>query len=236
MSERLIRAVQNSKGNSVNSGSNKGAMSHAPSKANMAEGEEVYSLLSNGFLYLYKKVNGLLWRTALSYNGNQNVDKKLTTRELEYKYSFVDYRFFNHNFNKNGGLQTKTYLPWGDITDGTAMTSSATGIVAPFKMTLHKILMRIEGITSSDDVTITVEKSDDGNQTEDVVATATYDVSSVGAISANTTFELNTTDFDNTPSVDAGLLCGIGIETPSNLGGSYNDYWMTSVWRVEVKL
>ena len=41
MSERLIRAVQNSKGNSVNSGSNKGAMSHAPSKANMAEGEEV---------------------------------------------------------------------------------------------------------------------------------------------------------------------------------------------------
>ena len=62
MSDRLLRSIQNSKGNSVNSGSTKGTMSHAPSKSNMSEGEEVYALLPNGTLYLYKKINGLLFK------------------------------------------------------------------------------------------------------------------------------------------------------------------------------
>lgn len=227
---RISRRNQNIKQDKIQS------VNIPPSVNSLREGQEVIFQGKNKPLRKYLKHNGLLWSSDMSTDGNMFVEKKLTVNALEYKNSFIDYRVFVHNFlDSASDITTKHYLPWGDAGESTAMTVSSSAFVAPFKMTLHKILMRFASITSSDDVIITVEKSDDGDQVEDIIATATYDVSSVGAIAANTKFELNTSDFDNMPVVDAGLLCGIGIEFNSNLGGSYNSYWITSVWRIEVK-
>jgi len=48
-----------------------------PSHSGVPEGELVISAPKNKPLRLYKKLNGLLWKTDLSYNGNQIVDKNL---------------------------------------------------------------------------------------------------------------------------------------------------------------
>ncbi len=56
----------------------------------MSEGEEVYALLPNGTLYLYKKVNGLLFRSGLSYNGNNVVDNNLDVKgKTKHRYTRV---------------------------------------------------------------------------------------------------------------------------------------------------
>jgi len=236
MSERLIRSIQNSKGNSVSSGSTKGTMSHAPSRANMSEGEEVYALLPNGTLSLYKKINGLLFRSDFSYNGNENIEGKLIVRDLEYRNSFIDYRVFMHNFEDDIGT-TKHYMPWWGTTESSSgMDDHRVGFVTPFRMTLHKVLIRAANGTASDDVTIRVEKQDDGDQTEDIVATAVYDVSAVGNLANHTVFTLNQTDFDNSPTVEAGKLCGLSIQATGDIVGSNNDWYISSVWRVEVEI
>ena len=102
--------------------------------------------------------------------------------------------------------------------------------------TLNKILIRTDALTASADVTITVEKSDDGDQTADVVATAVYDVSSVGALVNNTTFKLSQSDFDNTPVVEAEKICALSIQATSDIVGSESDWWISSLWRVEVEI
>ncbi|HCI70129.1 MAG TPA: hypothetical protein DHV30_05870, partial [Balneola sp.] len=73
------------------------------------------------------------------------------------------------------------------------------------------------------------------DNTEDVVATAVYDVSSSGAIASDTNFELNKSDFDNAPTVDAGKLCGLSIQASSDVMGN-QDFYISSVWRVEVEI
>jgi len=48
-----------------------------PSHSGVPEGELVISAPKNKPLRLYKKLNGLLWKTDLSYDGNQIVEKDL---------------------------------------------------------------------------------------------------------------------------------------------------------------
>ena len=116
------------------------------------------------------------------------------------------------------------------------MDDHSAGFLTPFKMTLHRILIRTDTGTASADITVTVEKQDDGNQTEDVIATAVYDVSSVGALVNNTTFKLNGSDFDNAPTVEAEKICGLSIQATSDIVGSESDWWISSLWRVEVEI
>ena len=133
---------------------------------------------------------------------------------------------------------TKYYMPWmGTKEVSSGMDEATVAFITPFKMILHKIIIRCGNLTASQDVTIRVEKT--GNDaTEAVVATALYDVSDTtnyGTIYDDTNFELVTSDFDNTPSVDAGIKTGLSIEaTGGDVSGATCHWWVTSVWRVEV--
>ena len=210
-----------------------------PSVQSMREGEEVLFFNKNGSLSRYRKEKGLLWRSDMNHNGNQFIDNNLqvgnktTTGILEYKNKFIDYRVFMHNFEDDINT-SKVYMPWWGTTESTGMDDHRVGFVTPFKMTLHKIIIRCDNLSGSDDITIRVEKQDNDN-TEDVVATAVYDVSSSGAIASDTNFELNKSDFDSAPTVDAGKLCGLSIQASSDVMGN-QDFYISSVWRVEVEI
>ena len=230
MSERLLRSIQNSKGNSVSSGSTKGTMSHAPSRANMSEGEEVYALLPNGTLYLYKKINGLLFRSDFSYNGNRSIEKKLTTREFEYLHRFIDYRYFKHNLTDDIGT-SEVFLPWQGTGEQSDMNNATTAFLVPFQMSLEKLLFRCETLTSTTaDIRFKVYKQDN-DTVNDQLSIATY----TDDIASNTTFTLTKADFDTTPVVEIGKKCGISITASSDPSGT-TDWWITSVWRVEVEI
>ena len=205
----------------------------APSISNMVDGQTAIQKKSNSQLALYKKKFGKLWKSYMTSDGNQIVDKLLTTNTLKYTNKFIDYRVFMHNF-EDDIVTTKHYLPWwGTAENSTGMDDYRVGFVTPFRMTLHKIIIRADNVTASADFTIRVEKQDADN-TEDTVATAVYDVSSVGALADDTNFELNKSDFDNNPVIEAGKLCGLSIQASSDIVGSSHDWYITSVWRVEV--
>ena len=233
LTERDTRKLINTKQASVE-------FQGTPSIQGMVDGQIAIKKKSNSQLALYRKQFGKLFHSFMTSDGNQIVEKKLTTNDLEYKHKFIDYRVFMHNFADDIGT-SKHYIPWF-ATDAfeaeeSTMDDHSAGFLTPFKMTLHRILIRTDNLTASADVTVTVEKQDDGNQTEDVIATAVYDVSSVGALVNNTTFKLNESDFDNAPTVEAEKVCGLSIQaTGGDIVGSESDWWISSLWRVEVEI
>ena len=225
--DRISRQIANSKQDRIE------IVKSQPSAATLREGQEVMYITRDNRLARYRKEQGRLWVSYMSSDGNQIVDKTLTTNTLEYTNKFIDYKFFMHNFEDDIAT-TKHYLPWWGTTESsTGMDDHRVGFVTPFRMTLHKIIIRADNVTASDDVTIRVEKQDADN-TEDIVATATYDVSAVGALADDTNFELNKIDFDNNPVIEAGKLCGLSIQAAGDIVGSNHDWYITSVWRVEV--
>jgi len=206
-----------------------------PSPQSMRDGQEVLYFNKNGLLSRYRKERGQLFRSDMTSSGNQVVDNKLIVSKLEYRKSFTDYRIFMHNFEDDIGT-AKHYIPWWGTTESSSMDDHRVGFVTPFKMTLHKIIIRANALTASNDVTIRVEKEDADN-TEDVVATAVYDVSELGAIASDTNFELNTSDFDVSPTIESGKLCGLSIEaTGGDIVGTNHDWYITSVWRTEIQI
>ena len=48
--------------------------------------------------------------------------------------------------------------------------------------------------------------------------------------------ELNKIDFDNDPVIEAGKLCGLSIQVDTDIVGSNHDWYITSVWKVEVTI
>jgi hypothetical protein len=100
---------------------------------------------------------------------------------------------------------------------------------------LKKIMLRCDHLNASDDIVIRVEKQDD-DATEDVVATATYDVSEAGAVSNYNNFELHTSDFDNSPTIVAGKKVGISIQANSDITDSTAHFWITSVWKTYIEI
>ena len=79
---REQRVMMNSKEQAVSSGDVKGTLSHSPSSRNMSDGEQVYARESNKPLALYKKFKGVLWKSYLSKDGNQIVDKDLRVKRF----------------------------------------------------------------------------------------------------------------------------------------------------------
>ena len=78
--DREIRRLQNIKEIVIPSGDTKSTASHAPSALSMNEGEMVFAQAANGQVALYKKHKGLVWRTNLSKDGNQFIDKNLEVK------------------------------------------------------------------------------------------------------------------------------------------------------------
>jgi hypothetical protein len=207
-----------------------------PSVQSMREGEEVLFFNKNGSLSRYRKEKGLLWRSDMSNTGSQFVDNdlqvanKTTTGILEFKNKFIDYRYFKHNMTDDIGT-SEVFLPWQGTGEQSDMDNATTAFLAPFKMSLEKILFRCETLTStSADLRFKIYKQDN-DTTNDLLATATYS----DTIASSTTFTLNRADFDSLAVVETGMKCGISIRANTDPSGS-TDWWITSVWRVEVEI
>jgi|TARA_R100000149_G_C5879689_1_gene144270 hypothetical protein len=229
--ERKVRRVQNSKGNAISEGSNKTAMSHPPAKNNMSDGEQVFALLSNRTLGLFKKLNGMLYKVNLSHDGNQIVDNKLTAKRIEYINEFTDYRIFTHNITGDIGT-AEAYLAWFTGRGDSNMDSANTAYLTPYTMTCEKIVFRPEVLTdTSADLTFKIKKQDDGDVTVDTVATATY----TATLASHTSIVIKRTDFDNTPTVGDKDKVAISVTAGADPSGTI-DWYATSVWRTEIKV
>ena len=203
-----------------------------PSTNGMVDGQTAIQKKSNSQLAIYRKKFGKIWKSYMSSDGNQYVDKTLTTNTLKYTNRFIDYRVFLHNFYDTIGT-SKVYIPWWGTAESSSMADYRVGFITPFKMTLHKIILRCATINTSTDIAVNIEQTGN-NDTTAIVATATYDVSEVGAIQSNTNFELKMADFTRAPTVEAGIKTGISIDAVSSPTTGDEDWWVTSVWRVEV--
>jgi len=83
-----------------------------PSHSGVPEGELVISAPKNKPLRLYKKLNGLLWKTDLSYDGNQIVEKDLQVNgniNLSNKLVIKNYPAFRVTATTNQALANGAY-------------------------------------------------------------------------------------------------------------------------------
>ncbi len=210
-----------------------------PSVQSMREGEEVLFFNKNGSLSRYRKEKGLLWRSDMNHNGNQSIDNNLqignktTTGILEYKNKFIDHRIFIHNFSDNIGTDV-TFLPWQGTGEQANMNNATSAFLTPYTMTCHKILFRPESLAgaTSADISFTIHRQDDGDTSTDTVARFTHTPELV----SNTLLTVNESDFDNPPTIEAGAKVGISISATIDPAGGTIDYYITSVWRVEVEI
>ena len=235
-----------------------------PTTHNSMNNGEMVTEVINGNVITYLKVNNLIYRLnwekhepiknfnlssiqssnfkqnfkgwKLDENGKgefENLESRnsIKTKKLEYDLSFVDYRFIAHNFTADIAT-TETYLPWYGVQDNTTMNSVSTGFLAPYKMTLHKLFVRPETLTNtSAELTFALDKQDNGDITVDSVATFTYDTT----LASNTLLTVNSSDWSATPSVEAGDKIGLSIDASADPSGSI-DWYITSVWKVEVQI
>lgn len=202
-----------------------------PSKNGMVDGQIAIQKKSNSQLGIYRKKFGKIWKSYMSSDGNQYVDKTLTTNTLKYTNKFIDYRFFLHNFNRDIGT-AEFFLPWVGPTEDTDMDDARRSFLVPFNMTLNTILIRPETLSDTTaDIRIKVKK-EDNDLTVDTVATATYETDD---LASNTYFKLNESDFDNAPTVEAGDKVGLTILSGADPSGTI-DWYITSVWKVEVTI
>mgnify|MGYP003121942746 FL=1 len=199
---------------------------------NMVDGQVSVSNNKSSQPSLNLKKNNLLYKVSLSPDGNMFVDKKLTTNSLEYTNTFIDYRIYNHNFSDTLD-NSEHFLPWQGEKETADMDTASTAFLAPYKMTCHKILFRPEALdTLSADFTFKIKRQDSGDATVDEVASFTYETTLV----ANTTIEVNQSDFNNAPVVEKGAKVSIGLTASTAPHGSLIDYYITSVWRTEVTI
>jgi len=205
-----------------------------PSVGGMSDGQIAIAKSNNKQLAIYRKKYGKLWKSYMSYDGNEYVDKRLMAEELKFTRRFTDYKVFTHNFTDDLGT-TEHYVPWNSNLEAVTITSTGTdttGFLAPYKMTLHRLFFRIDTVSQQADLTFKVKRVDSGDTTTDDVATFEY----TATISADTTMEVKRGNFDNTPVISAGNLIGISI-TPDadyNQAGVSNAHFITSVWETEI--
>lgn len=200
-----------------------------PSINNMREGEEVLFNHKDGILKRYRKQNGRLWSSNMSTDGNTIVDKKLIANELEYKQKFIDYRLFNHNF-KDDIATTKHYVPWSGVGEQTTGLHEQSSFLTPFKMICHSLIIRTENMNdNTQSITFGIEKVDNGDITQDSVATFVHSTDFV----ANTVTVIKESDWSASPVIPVNALAAITIQTSSSdlQDGESSIFWITSIWK-----
>jgi len=199
--------------------------------SSLQEGGTLVSL-DNGKLIVRRKHKGVVFKSTMSRDGNEIIDKKLTTNELEYKRKFVDYRVFNHSFSADL-TTTETYLPWGSTTELTSF-KSAVGFLTPFKMICHKLIFRPPNLTdNTDDIVFAIKKIDDGDNTTDAVCNYTYSTT----FTDYTSITINTSDWSANPIVGAGDVVAITIDAShTGITTSSMEFFVTSVWKTFIEI
>lgn len=228
MANRDIRRIINSKQDSLESTGNL-------SISSMSDGQVSIGKSTNELLSIRKKKYGRIYKSYMSSNGNQVVDKNLTVNgNLNVKGHIVGSTFKIIPHNMQADINTnETFLPWFGIKQASDLTGVSSSFLAPYSMTLNKIMFRAPTIDTNPtaDLAIKLYKMDDGDAVTDLVARATQQDTLV----ENTFFVANKSDFDAHPKFEMGDNCGISIEAVQDYGSSIN-WKITSVWEVEIKI
>lgn len=229
VTERELRRIANNSQSVINVENN--------SPRNIPEGDLRFTH-SGKDLVLNKKHKGLLWKSKFSTDGNLYVDKALIAEELKFTRKFTDYKFFKHNFYDDINTD-EHYIPWGETTEGAVASTDVdrfTGYLAPYDMTLHKIVFRLKiqsgSLDANANIVVKLGKIDSGDSTEDSVATATYDPASLAVL---TPFTVNRTDFDASTKIEAGDLAFITVDASADIADGLH-WWITSVWETEITI
>ena len=141
------------------------------------------------------------------------------------------YKIIAHNMTDEIDT-SEVFLPWFGITEAADLTGVSSSFLAPYSMTLKKIMFRPSAITTgSHNLVVRLKKMDDKDTTVDTVASATYGP----ALSADTYLVVEKSDFNGIPKFEIGDNCGIFIQAADDYGGEIQ-WKITSVWEVEVVL
>jgi len=202
-----------------------------PSLNNMLEGQFAVEKQSNSQLAIYRKKFGQLWKSYMSNNGDQIVDKVLTANALKYTSRFTDYRVFIHSFTDDLPA-TKIYIPWQGTGEKSSVPDATTSFLSPFNMTCHKLMIRLPELNNSaTHIVFTIEETTDGNNAPDTVCT--FDATD--AWQDDTNFTINMSDWNVTPKISSGSVVQIGLNPDNtNIVTSEKHWIITSVWKVEV--
>lgn len=222
--DRETRRIQNTKQSSIE-------FRGKPSVNSMVEGQVAIEKKSNTQLAVYRKKFGKLYRSFMTSNGDQFVERELTARSLKYTNKFTDYRVFIHNF-QDDLPGSEVFLPFSSPNETTTLLEEQSAYLTPFKMTCSKIIFRPEALnTNATDIVFKIKKVDNGDTTVDTVATFDFQTT----FTNNTNHIITESDWDNIPTVDAGVVVGISI-TPddTNITTSETEFAISSVWRTEV--
>lgn len=222
MSERNIRKIQNS---------TRSLETDSIITKDSPNGVTNFTLSNNRQLAMVRKQQGKLWKMYLSADGNQYVDRVLTTRDLKYTHKFTDYRTFNHNLTDDLP-DTKIYVPWQGSGEQTALLEARSGYLSPYDMICTKLFFRVPPITTAGtDIVFKIEKIANGSTTVREVAThdATADWSN------NSYIEIGINDWSAEPKIVTGELVGISLQADdTNIVTSEKHFFMTSVWKTNV--
>ena len=200
--------------------------------SSLQEGGTIVSL-DNGRLAVRRKHKGIIFKTLMSRDGNEIVDKKLSANELEYRRRFIDYRVFNHNFTDDLDA-TKIYLPWSGPTENSTMLEPRNGFLTPFKMTCQKLIFRFDVVdTGATDIVFSINRIDETDDTIDVVCT--FDFTDV--VSRDVVNTINVSDWSASPTVEANRIVGIGVQADdTNITTSERHIFVTSVWKTFIEV
>ena len=224
--DRISRQIANSKQDKIE------LVKSQPSAATLREGQEVMYITRDNRLARYRKEQGRLWVSYMSNDGNQIVDKTLTAEELKITKRFTTYKIIAHNMTDEIDT-SEVFLPWFGITEAADLTGVSSSFLAPYSMTLKKIMFRPSAISTNpgSDLVVRLKKMDDKDTTVDTVASATYGP----ALSADTYLVVEKSDFNGDPKFEIGDNCGISIQAADDYGGEIQ-WKITSVWAVEITI
>lgn len=208
--DRNIRRLINTKENSINIQNN-------ASLNNIVDGQISMSKNPNKPLAIYRKKFGRIWKSYMSADGNEIVDKNLTVgNNLNVRGTInKEVMIFYHPFTATGS--GKVYLPWSSVSDASSI-NYFNNLIAPYSGRLLKVVARSEEALGS--TVIGFHKASDGTESPSTTATETVTVD-MSVDDTSYTF-----DFTKTSSFDSGDVVAISID-PSNVP---NDSRVTSVW------
>ena len=226
--DRIQRNINNRKQDKIS------LVNSQPSLRSMRDGEEALFLGRNGNLTRYRREKGILWKSEMSKDGNHIIDNKLTSKSLEYTNKFIDYRTFIHNWKVDFGT-SEVFIPWAGTGDQTSMNFEQTAMIAPFKMTFHKMIFRPLSVSADVDLVFRIKTQASGSSSVVTLSSYTW----AGATSGDLTLEALTnhfiylSDWDKKPTVSAEKKVAISIQPGSDPAGN-TQWYATSIWRIEV--
>ena len=135
MANRDIRRIINSKQDSLESTGNL-------SISSMSDGQVSIGKSTNELLSIRKKKYGRIYKSYMSSNGNQVVDKNLTVNgNLNVKGHIVGsiFKIIAHNFKDDIGT-SEIFIPWFGISEDSDLEGQSSSFLVPYSMTLKKIM------------------------------------------------------------------------------------------------